>query len=90
MFKNSGLYNPVTKSCRGKKPEMWYLLRWQKGHYYGKKRETQSLPLLLILNWKAIEKDQQLISERVRDYMKNGLMKTRNLTDLIMTSTKMD
>jgi hypothetical protein len=28
-----------------------------------KKKETQSLQLLLILNWKAIEKDQQLISE---------------------------
>jgi hypothetical protein len=54
------------------------------------KKDYKVYQLPLILNWKAIEKDQQLISEYLRDYMKNGLMKTRNQTDLIMTSTKMD
>jgi hypothetical protein len=35
-----------------------------KGNIIEKRKERlQSLPLLLILNWKAIEKDQQLISE---------------------------
>jgi hypothetical protein len=53
------------------------------------KKDYKVYQLPLILNWKAIEKDQQLISES-SDYMKNGLMKTRNQTDLIMTSTKMD
>jgi hypothetical protein len=35
-----------------------------KGNIYGKeKRDFKVYQLLLILNWKAIEKDQRLISE---------------------------
>jgi penicillin-binding protein 1A len=70
---------------------MWYLLRWQKEILLRKKKKRlQSLPLLLILNWKAIEGSATYFREYLRDYMKNGLMKTRSPTDLIMTSTKMD
>jgi penicillin-binding protein 1A len=91
MFKNSGLYNPATKPVGVKNRRNVVLAQMAKRILLRKKKERlQSLPLLLILNWKAIEKDQQLISERLRDYMKNGLMKTRSPTDLIMTSTKMD
>jgi hypothetical protein len=53
------------------------------------KRDFKVYQLLLILNWKAIEKDQQLISESLRDYMKKWF-ENKKPTDLIMTSTKMD
>jgi penicillin-binding protein 1A len=49
---------------------MWYLLRWRKEILRKKKKETQSLPILLILNWKAIEGSATYFREYLRDYMK--------------------
>jgi hypothetical protein len=39
----------------------------ERKYYRKKKKETQSLQLLLILNWKAIEKDQ--FRERLHEKM---------------------
>jgi penicillin-binding protein 1A len=60
-----------------RKYKMWYLAQMAKGNIITEKeKETQSLPLLLILNWKAIEGSATYFREYLRDYMKNGLMKT--------------
>jgi hypothetical protein len=58
---NSGLYNPVRNPVGVNRRNV--VLQMAKGNIIRKEKRLQSLPLLLILNWKAIEKDQQLISE---------------------------
>jgi penicillin-binding protein 1A len=89
MFKNSGLYNPVRNPV-GVKNRMWYLLRWRKEILLQKKkRETSKFTITLDFKLESHREGSALISEYLRDYMKNGLMKT-SPTDLIMTSTKMD
>jgi penicillin-binding protein 1A len=86
MFKNSGLYNPV----RNPKTSV-VLAQMRKEILLKKKKETQSLPITLDFKLEAIERrSATYFREYLRDYMKNGLMKTRSPTDLIMTSTKMD
>jgi hypothetical protein len=69
-----------TKSCRGKKTEKWYLLRWRKEILLRKKkRETQSLPITLDFKLESHrEGSATYFREYLRDYMKNGLMKTRS------------
>jgi type IV secretory pathway VirB4 component len=54
---------------------MWYLLRWRKGNITKEKRDSKFTNFDFKLE---SQKDQQLISEYLRDYMKNGLMKTRS------------
>jgi membrane carboxypeptidase/penicillin-binding protein len=69
---------------------MWYLLRWQ-GYYYGKKKRDSKFTITLDFKLESHrEGSATYFREYLRDYMKNGLMKTRSPTDLIMTSTKMD
>jgi penicillin-binding protein 1A len=79
MFKNSGLYNPVRNPVGVKTGEMWYLLRWRKEILLRKKkRETQSLPITLDFKLESHrEGSATYFREYLRDYMKNGLMKTR-------------
>jgi penicillin-binding protein 1A len=64
MFKNSGLYNPERNPV-GKNRRNVVLAQMAKGNIITEKekRDSKVYQLLLILNWKAIEKDQQLISE---------------------------
>jgi penicillin-binding protein 1A len=62
------------------------LAQMAKGNIIGKRKETQSLQLLLILNWKAIEGSATYFREYLRDYMKKWVDENKKPTDLIMTS----
>jgi hypothetical protein len=79
----------IRYESRGKKQEKCGTCSDGERNIMEKEKRLKVYQLLLILNWKAIE-DQTYFREYLRDYMKNGLMKTRSPTDLIMTSTKMD
>jgi hypothetical protein len=64
--------------------------RWQKEILLKRKERLQSLPITLDFKLESHREGSATYFREYLHYMKNGLMKTRNPTDLIMTSTKMD
>jgi penicillin-binding protein 1A len=53
------------------------LLRWRKEILLRKRKETQSLPITLDFKLESHREGSTYFREYLRDYMKNGLMKTK-------------
>jgi penicillin-binding protein 1A len=72
------LYNPVRNPVGVKKTECGTCSDGERKYYYGKKRETSKFTITLDFKLESHREGSATYFRDLRDYMKNGLMKTRS------------